>query len=102
MNDIGLHHQIVVNEIGRIGVVGVDAADPGRGEIHLIRPFIGKERLDIRLPGQVQFGMGPGENPLGGMTRIQQLPDDGRADHAAMAGHVNFGCFLHRGCGGVS
>jgi hypothetical protein len=32
VDDIGLDHQVFVDELRRIGVVGVDAADLGRGE----------------------------------------------------------------------
>jgi len=29
VDDVGLDHQVLVDELGRVGVVGVDAADPG-------------------------------------------------------------------------
>jgi hypothetical protein len=47
VDDVGLDHQVLVDELGRVGVVGVDAADLGRGQIHLVGPLVaGKERID--------------------------------------------------------
>ena len=39
VDDVRLDHQIVVEEVGRIGVVGEDAADLGGGEDDGVWPF---------------------------------------------------------------
>ena len=39
LDDVRLDHQIVVEEFGRIGRVGEDAADAGRGEENHLRSF---------------------------------------------------------------
>ena len=43
VDDVGLDHQVVVEEVGRVGVVGEDAADLGRGEEDHVGPRRGHE-----------------------------------------------------------
>ena len=50
LDDVGLDHQVVVEEVGRIGVVGQDAADLGRREDDRIGLLRGDEALDLGLP----------------------------------------------------
>ena len=52
-NDVGLDHQVLVDELGRVGVVGVDAADFGGSQVHLGGLFLGKESLHGGLVGEV-------------------------------------------------
>jgi hypothetical protein len=105
VNDVGLDHQVLVDELGRVAVVGVNAADFGGGQVNLVGAFLGKEGIDGRLIGEVEFGVAAGEDlgrgarVAGGRAarwRIAQLPHDGRTDHAAMAGDVDPG-FRHAG-----
>ena len=55
MNDVALNHQVVVNELGREGGVGPDAAHPGRGQKNIIRSFPAKEAGHRALVPQVQL-----------------------------------------------
>ena len=89
LDDIGLHHQVVVDEVRRVGTVGVDAPDQGGRQDHLVRLLGGKEMPHGRLVGEIEFGMGAHQQPLGRMPFLQQPADDGRADHTAMSGDVD-------------
>lgn len=53
VNHVGLHHQVLVDELGRVGVVGVDAAYFGGGHVNLGGLFLGKEGLHGGLVGEV-------------------------------------------------
>ncbi len=44
MDHIGLDHEIDVDEIGGMGIVGLDAADPGRGHDHVIGSLNARRR----------------------------------------------------------
>ena len=39
VDDVGLDGQVVADELGRVGVVGLDAAHLGRGQEHVFRAF---------------------------------------------------------------
>ena len=56
VDDVGLDHQVVVEELGRVGVVGEDAADLGGGDEHGLRPASRHPALDRGLPRQVDLG----------------------------------------------
>jgi hypothetical protein len=43
MDDIALNGQILVDELGRITVVGADAANLGRSQKNVCRPLLGKK-----------------------------------------------------------
>jgi hypothetical protein len=91
MNDIGFDHEVVVDEFGRVGGVGVDAADLGGGQVDLARLFGGHEGPHGGLVGEIQLGVGAGDELLRRVALGQQLAHDGRADHAAVAGDVDSG-----------
>ena len=85
LDDIGLDHQVVVQKISRIGVVGVDAAHLGRGQHHLADLVAGKERPHVGLAGQIKLAAAGGDD-VAAALRLQP-PHDGRAHHATVAGH---------------
>ena len=85
LDDVRLDHHIVVEEIGRIGVVGQDAADLGGGDEDRMRALIGHELSDLGLIAQVDPAPVLADD-LAIASRFKS-PDDGRADHAAMARH---------------
>ncbi|MDT4839327.1 hypothetical protein FQZ97_731150 [compost metagenome] len=89
VDHVGFHHQVLVDEVGGVGVVGVDAADLGRGQIHLLRFDLREEGAHGGLVGQVEFGVGAGDDGAGGVAGGEQLAHDGRADHAAVACDVD-------------
>jgi hypothetical protein len=41
VDEVGLDHQILMDEVGRVAIVGVDAADPGGGQIDLVDALAG-------------------------------------------------------------
>jgi len=51
VEDVGFDHQILVDEVGAVGVVGVDAADPGGGGKDIFRLFFFEERANRPLLG---------------------------------------------------
>ena len=89
INHVGLHHQILVDEVGRVGVVGMNATDLGGGQIDLSGLLRSKKRAYSRLVGQVELFMGAGDDAFGHLAGGQQLANNGRAHHAAMAGDVD-------------
>src|SRR5450830_1511801 len=95
MDDVGLHHQVLVNELGQIGVVGMNAAYFGGGQIHLVWLFGFKKCLNSGLVGEVELRMGAGDDA--GLALLLQGANDGCADHAAMAGDIYFGLWGHVG-----
>lgn len=95
---VGLDHEVLVNEVGGVDVVGVDAAHLGRGQIHLLRFDLREEGAHGGLVSEVEFGVGAGDDVAGGVAGGEQLAHDGRADHAAVARHIN-GFWLVHGVG---
>ena len=53
VNHVGLHHQVLVDELGRVGVVGVDAAYFGSGQVDLGGLLFFKESLHGGLVSEV-------------------------------------------------
>jgi hypothetical protein len=94
VKDVGFDQEVLVEEFGWVGVVGVDAADLGGGQVDLGRALFGEEGLDGGLVGQVQFGVGAGDEM--GVAGAFEGAHQGRADHAAMAGDVNAGVGILR------
>ena len=95
VDDVGLHHQVLVDEFGRVGIVGVDAAHLGSGQVDLVGLFCNKKGANGGLVSQVQFGMGTGNDALGRVVLGQQLSHDGRTHHATVAGDVDFEMHAH-------
>ena len=61
MDHVALDHQVLVDELGRVGVVGVDAAYLGGSEIDLVDALALEEGTDGGLVGQIKFGVGAGD-----------------------------------------
>jgi hypothetical protein len=102
VNHVGLNHQVLIDEVSRVGVVGVNAAHLGCGHVDLVGLFLGEEGLHGSLVGQVELGVGASDDAVRGLASGQQLANDGGADHAAMAGDVDAGlgvCHLHASIG---
>lgn len=93
MYDIGLDHQIFVDELRRIGVVGKDAADLGGCQKYVVRVFLGEKGIHRLLAGQVQFGVRPEDNVFISFT--PQRLAQGRAHKAAVPGYINFTLLIH-------
>ena len=109
MDNVGLDDQVVVNEFGWIGVVGVDAADlgccqkdvvgafgfekgPDCGLIHKIEAF--KSNAALRFWAEIRSCSVDGaENVLEALD--QQCADYGAADHTGGTGYENLVCLFH-------
>lgn len=60
-DDVGLDLEVDGDEIGWVGVVGVDAADFRGGEDDVVGLLGGEEGVNGGLGGEVELGMGPEE-----------------------------------------
>ena len=89
VDDVGFHQQVVVDEVGRIGIVGVDAADLGRRQVDLVDALAAEECAYLSLVGQFQFVVAARDQV--GMAARLQGAHDGRADQAAVTGDIDAG-----------
>ena len=87
VDDVGFDHQVLVDELGRVGVVGVDATDLGCCKVNLIRFFCLEESPYGGLVGEIKLGVGAGNDV--GLTLGLQHTDDGGANHATVACYVD-------------
>ena len=96
LDDVGLHHQVLVDEVGRVGVVGMNAADFGSGQVDLVGFFLGEEGLHCGLVRQVELGMGAGDDlsPTLSWPLHFKFAHNGRAHHATMTCDINFRIFF--------
>jgi hypothetical protein len=62
VDDVGFDHQVLVDEFRRVGVVGVDAANLGGGEVDLVGLFGFEKGAHGGLIGEVEFGVGAGDD----------------------------------------
>ena len=76
-----------MDELGAIGVVGVDAADLGGREIDHVDPVGGEEPHHRGLVEQVEVAPVHRQDRL--VAEGAQAAHDRRAHHPAMAGHEN-------------
>src|SRR3990167_2677896 len=56
---VDLNHEILVNKIGTISIVGVNPSGFGRRQKNEIRPFFQEKIGSFRLIEQIQFSMSP-------------------------------------------
>ena len=73
------------NEISRVGVVGVDAANFGSCDNNKLGLFSYKKGFDVRLASEVELGMRAKDQI--GETELVELADDGRADEATVTSY---------------
>ena len=88
MDDVGLHHEVLVQELRSVDVVRVDPADFGCGEVDLLGFFAFEERINCLLVRKIQFRPGARDD-VGKALRLQ-IAHDGRSDHAAVPCDENF------------
>ena len=93
MDHVELDRQVLADEIRRVGIVGEDAADFGRGKEHVLRAFALEERGHRACVGQFEFGM-PAQQQVG-MPRALERAHDRSTGEAGMAGDVDPGAALH-------
>lgn len=92
VNDVGLDLEVDTDELGWIGLVGVDAADLGRGEDDEPGLLGSEEGLDIVLAGEVELGVSAEEEV--GEAEVPELADNGGAHEASVSGHKDLGGFV--------
>ena len=95
VDDVGLDHEVVADEVGRVGVVGEDAADFGGGEEDMLGLFGGEELVDGGGVDEIELSAGAGDEV--GVAQPLQLAVDGGADQAAVAGDEDAVAGLHVG-----
>ena len=83
MDDIRLDHQVFVYEISGIAIVGEDAAHLCCGQNDHVRTLCLHKVPHCRLIGQVQLGMGSGDDVR--LATRAKLAQDRAADHALVA-----------------
>ena len=94
VDDVGGHHQIIVKEIVRLGRVGLDAADARGGHHHGGRLLGSEERAGRGAVTEVELGGRTRED--GRVAGGAERPDDGGADHPAVAGDVDLRGAVHQ------
>lgn len=82
-DDVGLDLEVDGDEIGGVGVVGMDSAHFSGGEDHVLGFVLGEEGVDSGLRCEVEFGVGAEEEV--GVAEGGELADDGGADEATVA-----------------
>ena len=75
--------QVVVEKIAGMGVVGMNAAHPRRGEQHRVRAMLVEPPVDRRLVAEIYCIAADSQNSA---FLPPQSADQRRTDHAAMAG----------------
>ena len=87
VDHVGLDRQVVADELGRVAVVGNDAAHLGCCQEHVFRFVFGKEGIDRCGVSKIEFGVGALQDVR--VALRLEIADDGRADQAAVAGYID-------------
>ena len=83
----------MIDEFGRVVVVGENTAYPCRGQVDLVNRFGLEEGAHGSLLGQVQLGAAAGYQF--DVVAGRQLPHQRRAHHPAVAGYIDTLLSLH-------
>lgn len=94
-DDVGLDLEVDCDEVGRVSVVGVDAANLSRGKDDVLWFVGGEKGIDGGLRCEVKLGVGAEEEV--GVTKRFELPDNRGSHQAAVAGDENGGGFVDGG-----
>lgn len=78
IDDVGLDLEVDGDEIGRISIVGVDAANFGSSKDDIIRLLGGEEGVDIGLTSEIELGVRAKQKI--GEVEGEEFADDGGAD----------------------
>ena len=92
MDDVVLDLEVLIDELGRIGGIGVDTAYLGSSQDDIVR-LLGRKKVAYGLLlCQVQLRMATNAQVL--ITSAAQGPAEGTAHQTAMPGHKEFSIFL--------
>ena len=89
VHDGGVDHHVVVEEVGRSGGVGADAADGPRHQEHVLGPVGPEPVVHGRLVAQVELV--PGGHQQVSVAEGSELAQQRAADEPAVAGHEDAG-----------
>jgi hypothetical protein len=89
VDDVGRDHQVLVDEVGGVGGVREDAADLGGGE-HDARGRSPAKKASTAWGSRRSSSLAGAGDQVREALRLQ-VPDDGAADEAAVAGDVDLG-----------
>ena len=89
MYHVALDHQVLVDELRGVGVIGMYAANFCRGENNHVWPLRLHETADGQLVSQIQLGMSAGDNVC--LASCPKLPGNRAAHHAAVPSDVILG-----------
>src|SRR5207245_11406959 len=86
LDHVRLKHQVVIEEVGRLHAVRVDAADPGCGQKYGVGPVLAEPALDRLLVAKVDRVAAGGQD----LTILDgEAPHQGGTNHTAMTGDIN-------------
>ena len=88
MNDVGGDHEIVVDKLGAIGIIGENAADFGSGNNNHLGPFLSEKSFAVLLPAQIQLLQVTGDNAAA--TACLKQPVEGGTDQTSMSSEIDF------------
>ena len=88
LDHIGLDHQVLVNEVCRIGTIGMDATNFCCCQVDLIWLFRRKKTSNSGLVSQIKFSTSPGNNVS--LASLLQGANNRRAHHASVASNIYF------------
>src|SRR3546814_10661911 len=85
VHKVALDCEILIYELRRVGVVGVDSANLRRRQVNLVDRLFADKSVDIGLPQQIQFRTTACYESH--VITGTQMPHQGRADHAPVTSH---------------
>ena len=93
MDDVRLDCQILVNELGRVVLIGQDTAHLCSGKKYVVRLFLIEESPRRSLISKIKFGVRAQYQIAA--TFPLELSYDRRACQTTMAGNIDFGSLIH-------
>lgn len=94
MNNASFNDEIVVNEIGWVGIVGVNPSHFGCSQEDIFRSLTLEKVVYVFLDFKIELLMGPQDEVL--IALRLETTKDGRASEARMAGYVDLGRKIHK------
>lgn len=93
MDDVVLDLEVLIDELGRIGGIGVDTAHLGSSQNDVVRFFSRKKVAYGLLLSKIKFRMAANAQIF--IPRAAQSPADGTAHQTTVPGDKKFTVFLH-------